>query len=85
MRLIRGKEDEPTIAFNAHLDTSPETTGANVRPQVIRGYSGGDIVLPRNPQKVICPGIECLGARGRGELSQLQNSDSSSPTVSEYA
>lgn len=43
----------PTIAFNAHLDTSPETTGKNVRPQVVRNYSGGDLVLPGNPQQVI--------------------------------
>jgi tripeptide aminopeptidase len=35
----------PTVALCAHLDTSPETTGANVRPQVIRGYDGGDIRL----------------------------------------
>jgi len=43
----------PAIAFNAHLDTSPETTGKNVRPQVIRGYAGGDIVLPADTSKVI--------------------------------
>ncbi len=43
----------PVIAWNAHLDTSPETTGANVRPQVIRNYSGGDIVLPANARAVI--------------------------------
>jgi len=36
----------PVIAFNAHLDTSPETSGAGVKAQVIRGYSGGDIKLP---------------------------------------
>jgi tripeptide aminopeptidase len=36
----------PTVAFNAHLDTSPETAGANVRPQVIRNHTGGDIPLP---------------------------------------
>jgi tripeptide aminopeptidase len=42
-----------TIAFNAHLDTSPETTGANVRPQVIREYPGGDIPLPGDASKVI--------------------------------
>jgi tripeptide aminopeptidase len=42
-----------TIALNAHLDTSPETTGANVRPQVIRDYAGGDIVLPGDKSKVI--------------------------------
>ncbi len=35
----------PAICFNAHLDTSPETTGANVQPQVIPDYRGGDIQL----------------------------------------
>ena len=35
----------PAIAFCAHLDTSPETSGKDVRPRVIRDYSGGDIVL----------------------------------------
>jgi tripeptide aminopeptidase len=34
------------IVFNSHLDTSPETTAAGVKPQVIRGYAGGDIPLP---------------------------------------
>jgi len=43
----------PVVALNAHLDTSPETTGKNVRPQVIRNYRGGDIVLPADPSKVI--------------------------------
>jgi tripeptide aminopeptidase len=43
----------PTIAFNAHLDTSPETSGTNVKPQVIRDYPGGDLVLPGDPQQVI--------------------------------
>jgi tripeptide aminopeptidase len=36
----------PTIAFCSHLDTSPETTGKGVKPQVIRDYRGGDIPLP---------------------------------------
>ena len=36
--------------FCAHLDTSPETTGKGVKPQVIRSYAGGDIVLPGDPQ-----------------------------------
>ena len=43
----------PVVAFNSHLDTSPETTGANVQPQVIRNYRGGDISLPGNLQAVI--------------------------------
>src|SRR5262245_40669973 len=36
----------PTIAWNAHVDTSPETTGRNVKPIVHENYQGGDLVLP---------------------------------------
>jgi tripeptide aminopeptidase len=43
----------PTIALNAHLDTSPETTGAGVKPQVVRNYNGQDLVLPGDPTKAI--------------------------------
>lgn len=43
----------PAVAFCSHLDTSPETSGAAVRPQVIRPYAGGDIVLPGDPSRVI--------------------------------
>ncbi|MFO0970083.1 MAG: peptidase T [Gemmataceae bacterium] len=43
----------PTIAFIAHLDTSPETSGHGVKPIVHRGYAGGDLVLPGDPSKVI--------------------------------
>ncbi len=43
----------PVVVFNAHLDTSPETTGKNVQPQVISDYPGGDIPLPGDPAKVI--------------------------------
>jgi tripeptide aminopeptidase len=50
---VPGSVDAPPIAFCAHLDTSPETSGANVKPQVIERYTGGDLVLPGNPQRVI--------------------------------
>jgi tripeptide aminopeptidase len=43
----------PIIAFNSHVDTSPETSGAGVKPQVIRDYRGGDLVLPGDPRQVI--------------------------------
>ena len=46
-------EAAPTIAFNAHLDTSPETTGKGVRPNVIQSYAGETIQLAGDPQKVI--------------------------------
>ena len=42
----------PAIALCSHLDTSPETTGAGVRPQVIKDYPGGDIRLPGDPTAV---------------------------------
>ncbi|MCE9545547.1 MAG: peptidase T [Planctomycetia bacterium] len=35
----------PVVALCSHVDTSPETTGRNVRPEVIRDYAGGDIRL----------------------------------------
>lgn len=47
------RRETPVIAFNAHFDTSPETTGANVRPQVWRDYAGGDLTLPGDPAQVI--------------------------------
>jgi tripeptide aminopeptidase len=42
-----------TIAWCSHLDTSPETSGAGVKPQVIEDFSGDDIVLPGDPGRVI--------------------------------
>ena len=50
---IPGTVDAPTIAFNSHVDTSPETTGKNVKPNVIRDFDGQDIQLSGDPTKVI--------------------------------
>ena len=50
---VNGSPDAPTIAWNAHLDTSPETSGENVNPQVVEDYQGGDLVLPGDSQAVI--------------------------------
>ena len=35
----------PIIGFISHFDTSPDFTGANVKPQIIENYDGSDIVL----------------------------------------
>jgi tripeptide aminopeptidase len=43
----------PVIAWIAHFDTSPETTGRGVKPIVHRNYAGGDLVLPGDSSKVI--------------------------------
>lgn len=46
-------EGAPVIAFNSHLDTSPETTGNNVKPNVIEDFDGNDIPLASDPDKII--------------------------------
>jgi tripeptide aminopeptidase len=43
----------PVICFCSHMDTSPDCTGANVKPQIVRNYRGGDIVLPDDPTQII--------------------------------
>jgi tripeptide aminopeptidase len=43
----------PVVGFVAHVDTSPSASGANVKPQVIDPYTGGDLVLPGDPSVVI--------------------------------
>ena len=40
-----GCEDRPCVGFIAHLDTIPDFSGENVRPQIIENYDGGDVVL----------------------------------------
>jgi tripeptide aminopeptidase len=44
---------EPVIALFAHLDTSPEVSGAHVNPHVIGNYNGEDIILSNNPSVII--------------------------------
>jgi tripeptide aminopeptidase len=43
----------PTVAWIAHVDTSPETSGHNVKPIVHKDYDGRDIVLPGNASHII--------------------------------
>lgn len=40
-----GMEDKPAIGFIAHIDTVPDFSGENVRPQVIENYDGGPVQL----------------------------------------
>lgn len=41
----------PVICFCSHMDTAPDFTGTNVKPQVVKNYRGGDIQL--SPQQII--------------------------------
>ncbi|HWI18540.1 MAG TPA: peptidase T, partial [Vicinamibacterales bacterium] len=60
------KRNVPVIGFIAHVDTSPEMSGAGVKPIVHRNYDGRDITLPDDPAAVLrvadMPYLgECLG------------------------
>jgi tripeptide aminopeptidase len=48
-----GKEHVPAVGFIAHVDTSPEVSGANVKPIVHHNYDGRDLVLPDDPSMVL--------------------------------
>ncbi|OJU28983.1 MAG: peptidase T [Nitrobacter sp. 62-13] len=43
----------PVICLCSHMDTSPDCSGANVSPQIVRNYRGGDIGLCGDPSQVI--------------------------------
>ncbi len=47
-------KEAPKVGFFAHMDTSPEMCGAGVRARVIDTYDGGDIVLDKEQDIVIC-------------------------------
>ncbi len=56
MATIDGNVDgAPTMAWLAHMDTSPEFSGKDVKPIVHENYDGTDIVLPGDPTKIIKP------------------------------
>ena len=45
----------PTVGFLAHVDTATDMTGANVKPQIVEHYDGGDIVLNAEQGIVLSP------------------------------
>ncbi|MCI2228480.1 peptidase T [Polaribacter sp. MSW13] len=45
----------PTIGFVAHIDTSPDFTGKDVKPQIIENYQGNDIILNEEKKIVLSP------------------------------
>jgi tripeptide aminopeptidase len=58
-------KNRPAIGFIAHLDTSPDSSGENVKPQVIRGYQGEVIKLGNtsyilDPEEYTCL-KSCIG------------------------
>lgn len=45
----------PAIGFVAHMDTSPDLTGKNVNPQIVKNYDGKDIILSKELNVVLSP------------------------------
>ena len=45
----------PIIGFISHFDTSPDFTGANVKPQIIENYDGSDIILDKEQNIILSP------------------------------
>jgi len=49
------EKEVPTIGFISHFDTSPDFTGANVKPQIIESYDGNDIILNKEQNITLSP------------------------------
>lgn len=47
-----GCEDRPALGFIAHMDTAPDCSGENVKPQIIENYDGGDVQLAGSGEKL---------------------------------
>lgn len=45
----------PTIGFVAHMDTSPDLTGKDVNPQIVKNYDGKDIILNKELNIILSP------------------------------
>jgi len=60
------KIEVPPIGFIAHVDTSPDVSGAGVKPQIHKNYQGQKIVLPKDNSQIIEPASDpalrnCIG------------------------
>ncbi len=49
------KKGVPTVGFIAHLDTSPDMSGRNVNPRIVKAYEGGDITLNEADNIILSP------------------------------
>jgi tripeptide aminopeptidase len=52
---IPGNTPGPTIGFLAHVDTAPQFNATHVKPRIIRGYNGGEITFPDDPDLILSP------------------------------
>ena len=61
---LAGTADTPVVGLIAHVDTTPDVSGAGVSPIVHQAWAGEPIVLPGDPRQVLDPAVlPALGAR----------------------
>lgn len=81
------KKQVPTIGFIAHMDTSPDASGKNVKPRIVPQYDGADIVLSEgivtSPSKfpellahkgedlIVTDGTTLLGADDKAGIAEI--------------
>jgi tripeptide aminopeptidase len=81
------KGEVPTIGFISHYDTSPDCSGANIKPQIVRNYDGSDILLSEgivsSPKKfpellqhvgedlIVTDGTTLLGADDKAGIAEI--------------
>lgn len=81
------KKDVPTIGFISHYDTSPDCSGANIKPRIVKNYDGKDIVLSEgivsSPRKfpellqhvgedlIVTDGTTLLGADDKAGIAEI--------------
>jgi tripeptide aminopeptidase len=51
------EKDCPTVGFIAHMDTSPDASGENVKPRIIENYDGEDILLNEEENLILSPQV----------------------------
>ena len=59
-----GCEAGPALGFIAHMDTAPDCSGENVKPQIIERYDGGDVVLPGSGETMINAALVAMEFNG---------------------
>ncbi|MBO4721291.1 MAG: peptidase T [Prevotella sp.] len=81
------KEKVPTIGFISHYDTSPDCSGADIKPQIVHNYNGGEILLSEgiisSPKKfpellhhtgedlIVTDGHTLLGADDKAGIAEI--------------
>jgi len=81
------KDEVPTIGFISHYDTSPDCSGANIKPQIVHNYDGSDIELSAgivsSPKKfpellqhigedlIVTDGTTLLGADDKAGIAEI--------------